>query len=128
MPALLTNRCRAAKPGPESYFGFGEAPVPGVTPEGGVLVTPLLPSPGVAPAAVLTCVVAPLEVWPLPVEPPVVLPPLVLEVAAPEVALPWPLPAPPVLLTLWVGVLLLPPAAPVSAVPPVLEVLPPDDV
>jgi len=37
--------------------------VPGVTPEGGVLRYPLLPSPGVFPVAVLTWVVAGREVW-----------------------------------------------------------------
>ena len=92
-------------------------PVPGVTPDGGVLIAPLLPSPGVKPVCVLTCVVAPLEVWPLLVAPPLGLPPLVLEVAPPDVALPTPFaPAPPVLLTLWVAVELLPPDAPVSLV------------
>ncbi len=88
-----------------------------------------MPSPGVKPAAVFTCVVAPLEVMPLPVEPPVVLPPLVLDVAPPDVAVPSPLmPAPPVLFTLCCGVELLPPDAPASAVPPVVAVLPPEVV
>ncbi len=67
---------------------------------------------------VLTCVVSPLEVAPVAVAPPVGLPPLVLEVELPEVALPTPLtPAPPVLLTLWVGVELSPPEAPVLLEP-----------
>jgi hypothetical protein len=104
----LTNRKR--------YWGFGEAPVPGETPDGGVCVTPLLPSPGVIPACVLTCVVEPLEVTPGDVCPPVGLPPLVLEEALPDVAVPCPLmPAPPVLLTLRDGVELSPP----EALPPV---------
>ena len=85
-------------------------PVPGETPEGGVWVAPLFPSPGVSPACVLTCVVDPLEVMPEEVWPPLGLPPLVLDEALPEVAVPCPLmPAPPVLFTLRVGVELSPP-------------------
>jgi hypothetical protein len=83
-----------------------------------VEVTPLLPSPGVVPVAVLTWVVSPLEVTPGEIWPPLGLPPLVLEVELPEVAVPCPLmPAPPVLFTLWVGVLLSPPEAPVLLEP-----------
>jgi hypothetical protein len=49
VPEVDVPDCVAPEEDPPAFDGFGDAPVPGETPPGGVLVTPPIPEPGVDP-------------------------------------------------------------------------------